>query len=265
MSNAIATASTTPKSETALAEIPKAFLTGHTETGADKAGLGSIPYVGYYGAKALPDTRTACEEAGVKVGQFYLNDVAPIKVDPFGVHWLTVGTLYTKRDNRMNVVACRTTNTDDEFKLGFREHLFALVAVRIPGPTGTSFFPALVQLYGGLAACFNKSRGFLASASDPASWAVRGAPYAASAKAVIPGGRFYAKISATQEETPSGNDFNLGASVVQPTPEADVVRFNAWYNQNLKVLVALAKINDERIADAKSKPRDIPAATGAKK
>lgn len=257
MSNAIATPAAPVKTESNLPAIlqdaPSSLLTGRTDTGATKEGFSSIPYVGYYGAKAEPQTRAACEDAGVKVGQFFLHHVTPIKVDPFGLHWLTYGRLYTKRDSKMNVISSLLENPKEKFSLGYREHLFAVVAVRLPGPDGVSFVPALIQLHGGLAMCFKKSEELLEIVANPQHCAARGEAFAKASKAVLPGGRFVAKITASQEEGDDGNDWNKGASTVSPTPEADVLRFNSWFAANKKIVYGLIGINDERIKEAKEK------------
>lgn len=260
MSNAVATptavapvAKTTTNLPAILQDAPASLLTGCTDTGATKEGFSSIPYVGYYGAKAEPKTRAACEDAGVKVGQFFLNHITPIKVDPFGLHWLTFGRLYTKRDSKMNVISSILENPKEKFNQGYREHLFAVVAVRLPGPDGITFVPALLQLHGGLAMCFKLSEELLKIVTNPQNCAARGEAFAKASKAVLPGGRFVAKITATQEDGDDGNDWNKGASTVSPTPEADVLRFNSWFAANKKIVYSLIAINDERIAEAKEK------------
>lgn len=239
--------------------LPACFSSGQSEGGCEKESFSSVPYVGYYGAKATAPTRAECEPAGVKVGQFYLHHVTPIAVDPFGVHWLTHARLYTKRDNRMEVIDCRLPKNREEedanFKAGFREHIFAVVAVRVPGPNGINFFPALLNLYGGLAACFNKANDLFRDASNDAKWGARGPAYQPGLALKIPGARFFSRISASIEETESGNDFNKGFSVVQPISADDAIRMQGWLADpsTTKILTALARVNDERVKEAKAK------------
>lgn len=255
MSTAIATAEET---QLALAIAVEASLAVPEVEGSavpEEGQGGGFPYVGFYGEKAKPDTRAPLDAVGIKVGEFYLHHIEPIRVVPFTLHLLKFGRLFTKQNTAMKITDAKTKSTQADFDAGYREHLFAVVAVRLPSPSGITFVPALLTARGGQSKILGKAIDLLPFATNKAAWSARSEAHAKSAVAKYPGGRFVVAISSTQEDLKdgSGNTFNQGHSNVKPTPEAEALAFNAWVDGAFPHIARVIALNDERIAEAKKK------------
>lgn len=231
-------------------------LLGNVETadsGKPEEGQGGgLSYVGFYGAQAKPHTRQPLDLAGVPVGEFYLNHIEPIRVNPFTFHLLTFTRLFTKQNRDMEIIGTKTTTDQADFDNDFREHLFCVVAVRLPSKTGIVFVPAVLSLRGAQAQALSKAVDLTPYAKNKDAWAARSEKHAESAHALLPGGRFIVAISSELKKTETCKEgFNLGHGNVCPTPKAEVDAFNAWYATSKAVVARVVKINNDRVASAK--------------
>lgn len=192
----------------------------------ERAAQAFVPYVGFRGKKSEKGVESL-DAAGIVVdkatgnGVFYLQDVDPIKVSPFRLHLLQYTRLYTTYDDNMNIVSVKDTITEDDFRLGYRNHIFGVCLVIVePG----HYVAATIQLRGpnsqALKDAINRLDG---PAADTERWSRLSPAHAESARVPFPGGRFVTEIWSTLE-TPRGGGpkFNLGHGRCYPTP-ADMI------------------------------------------
>lgn len=215
---------------------------------------GGLPYVGFFGAQAKPNTREPLLLAGIPVGEFYLHHIEPIRVNPFTFHLLKFTRLFTKQNRAMEIISAKLTATQKDFDDEYREHLFCSVAVRLPNKASglPTFVPAVLALRGGQVQALGKAIALLPYAENAAGWAARSEKHAESAVARFPGGRFICAISSELKKTetcPEG--FNLGHGNVCPTPKAEAEAFNSWISSAWPTVAHVLKINEERVAEAK--------------
>lgn len=237
------------------------LATVEAEGSAQAEGRGLIlPYVGLYGERARKETRLPLDAAGVQVGDFYLHHITPIALKPFDLHLLKYTRLYTKQDNNMNIVAAAMTSDNEQFKAGFREHLFCVVAVRLPifgkdgNPTGQiALVPATLGLRSALTKALKNTLAAWEFAKNPGAWAARGKAYAESVEARYPGGRMVTTIWAESVDQNDGTTFNMGHDSIRPTRREDAEAFNAWVDSSRRVIDTVIARMDERVAEAKKK------------
>lgn len=210
----------------------------HEDSGESEGRKAHVPYVGFRGKKSTKNTE-ALDAAGIKVGKdgsgvFYLMDSGePLKIEPFGLHVIQFARFYTNTDDDGRVVDARLKNTDALFNAGFREHLYAAVAVALGGG---KFVAATLQLQSGQCNALRQTiqllgdNGLPGPACDPKKWATRGAAHAASAVAKVPGARFRTDIWSvlTPPKSGKGQPYNEGHGRTYPTPEAEALAFNEW-------------------------------------
>lgn len=236
-----------------FAADPFALDTQHEDSGEENNKGSGVPYVGFRGHKTK-DKDGSLTKAGIQPLDFYLHSVVPIRLKPFGVHLLPgIATFQTVLDNRGQVTDALFAETEDSFDLGFREHVYAVVAVALGGG---SFVPATLSLHSAQCAALKKSVQLLkGDARDPALW---GKLYNghASAKANFPGGRFRSELWVEEEKPkndPKGEPYNLGKSRVYPTPADEVEALNAWMVSDLlriKAVMAIHNLKVERVRQA---------------
>lgn len=207
----------------------------------------AYPYVGWYGAKYRGDA-DALEAVGIEPGTFYLHDGEPLAVSPFEMHLVRLGRYYTQVDDDNQPIAARIDCPDDAFQDGFRDHLFFFAVVRRTTKSGVHFTPAVGTLRAAQAHALDKATGMLTRASDVKAWSDRSDAHAASAHAKLAGARFITTIWSQEEKTGNGRTMNKGFGSVRPTPKAEVDAFNAWYDANLPAVLAVAGVNNARIA-----------------
>ncbi len=135
----------------------------------------SVPYVGFRGLKSFKHAE-ALDAAGIRVekdgsGKFYLHHVTPIRVDPFKIHLFQYSRAYTRIDNNQNVTDAIFESDNEAFADGFREALYAAVAVVLsPG----NYMPATLQLRGAQANALRDAVNLMPSAEQPKKLAARG-------------------------------------------------------------------------------------------
>lgn len=222
------------------------------DTGTKAPDRLSYPYVGFYGAKTRETD--ALDAAGIETYEFYLHDQYPIRLRPFEMHVLSLGRFYTKADNNGQPVRARSDCPEEAYKDGFREHLYYVAAVRVPGPRGVQFVPAVGAMRSGLAKAFSKPLALLnpkdGAASTAERWSARGQAEADGAHAKMAGGRFILTAWCKPRETESG-DANDGFGSVRPTPRDQVDAFNAWYESSFPKIAAVAGVNNLRIEECR--------------
>lgn len=258
--------------EKALATFdPATLLSVEDAAGAraeERGFKGGVPYVGHYGEKAKKPTREPLDAMGVKVGEFYLFFAgSPIRLESDNrratLHLLRYTRLFTKQDQSMNITGVKLVGTRATFDEGYREHLFCLVAVRLPEfdeagrVTGRAagFIPASLTLRGGQAQAMENTIRLLKVAEQPVAWSALSPAHKASVTAKHPGGRIVTQIWSTSEplDDGSGNTFNKGHGVCRPTLAEDAVNFNAWYDNSLPQITAVAAALAGRVDEAKKK------------
>lgn len=261
----------------------------HKDSAPPERGAVAFPYVGFRGAKSTVNVE-ALTAAGITVqhgnGQFYLMvPPVPIKVDPMQLHVLNFARFYTKMDESQNIIAATVKNDDDLFKNGFRESLYAVVAVVLPEG---QFEAATLQLRGANTNALKQAIQLLGEpgrpgpATNEAALKARGKAWAdAAALTKTAGARFITTIYSTAE-TPQGGGqkFNQGHGSVRPSPVEHVKAFEEWRSKNLERIKGVWAYNAARVeyvrriaaqfdgakpAEKPAEKKPAPAALPAKK
>lgn len=232
-----------------LAADPFALAPIHADSGHSQNQM-TVPYVGFRGHKTK-DKDKGLETAGIEPLEFYLHSVAPIKLKPFTIHLLPgVATFHTTLDSKgaMQGAAFEDPGGD------FREHVFGVVAVVLGGG---AFIPATISLRSGMTAALKKTKALiLGDAANPDLWARLSPKHAKSAAVKFPGGRFQTRIWVTEEQPkgdPDGEPYNLGNSLVNPTPEDEVLALNKWMVDDLPRIKAVMAYHNVKVAQIRNK------------
>lgn len=244
----------------------------HTESAAPEKRYVAVPYVAFRGKKSEKNT-DALDAAGIKVdkatgnGVFYLMDIEPVDVrapgkNSIGLHLIQYARLYTLTDNTGKIIESANVNTNEMFADGFREHLFALVAVALGGG---QFKAATLQLQSAQCNALRQTLALIGEpgrpgvAMKPEEWGKRSAAHAKTAdpNVKVPGFRFRTEIwSVLTAPKGDGEKFNEGHGAVQPTSETEFAALNKWAVEAWpSIQVAAAKYN-KMVAEARKK---IPA------
>lgn len=195
---------------------------------------GRLGRVSFFSSYAKGDRPKVLEAAGVKLGQFYLQDAFGVTPrDPFRIFVTPARfSCYATFDNKGKVVDTRAKikggwQPDRSKGDKFKDYTIALVLVPL---TDDSVTAAFLDTTSGVERIWRPIGDAIQAARNTDALASRSPAFAAAAKAMLPEGRFLAHIS-TFEEPSKGDPKSktvIGQAQIVPTPAKLVVSFNDY-------------------------------------
>lgn len=220
---------------------------------AAPSGNGSVPYIGFRGAKSQANI-DGLDAAGIEVDEFYLFDGQQRKINPFQLHLLTWFSAFTLQDQDTYELTDASYSNPDKM---LEEHIEGLALVVIPADGPSVFAPARFTFRKGHTAGLKAAISLLSpggSAHNPRDMAAYGPDFKDGAQCKVVGGRFRIELTSVQK-TPQngGKKYNLSKGRIIPTPAADVAALEEYVNTTGRErLMAVGSAWNKRVDDIKA-------------